>query len=327
MERHDIIVIGAGPCGIGVGVAARRAGLSCLLLDKGCVAASISQYPTFMTFFSTADRLEIGGEPFTSSGEKPTRREALHYYQGLVRRFGIGVRQYEEAIGVARQEDAFLVRSRAADGAVHERSAGNVVIATGYFDHPNLLGVPGETLPKVQHNYREGHAFFQQDVAIVGGGNSAVDAAIELTRWDARVTLVHFGPSLDPNVKPWVRPDIDAMIDSGTVAVRWRSRVHEIRPDTIVIRSDVNGVLEELANDRVLAMTGYTPNPVLLRAIGVGIDADTGIPHHDSATMETDVPGVFIAGVIAAGNDANKVFIENGRDHGERIVSCVRERA
>jgi thioredoxin reductase (NADPH) len=294
--------------------------VSCLLIDKGCVAASIARYPTFMTFFSTAERLEIGGVPFIAAGEKPTRREALRYYQRLVRHFGIEVRQYEDVTAAERAQHGFTVTSHVDDGAMHVRAARNVVVATGYFDHPNLLGVPGEDLPKVQHNYREGQAFFQQDVAIVGGGNSAVDAALELARWDARVTLVHFGPDLDPNIKPWVRPDIEARIRAGAIAVRWRSRVEEIRAGSIVIRNDDTGALEELRNDFVLAMTGYTPDPHLLRALGVGIAADTGIPHHDPLTMETDVPGVFIAGVIAAGNDANKVFIENGRDHGEKIV-------
>ena len=323
-EMYDLVVVGAGPCGIGVGAAARRVGVSCLLIDKATVAASIARYPTFMTFFSTAERLEIGGVPFISAGEKPTRREALRYYQRLVQHFELEVRQYEEVTGVQRASDGFVVTSRAMAGEVIERRARNVVIATGYFDHPNRLGVPGENLPKVQHNYREGQAFFQQNVVIVGGGNSAVDAALELSRWDARVTLVHFGPELDPNVKPWVRPDIEARIRAGTIAVRFGSRLAEVRSESVLVRNEETGALEELPNDFVLAMTGYTPDPMLLRSLGVGFDRETGIPHHDVATMETDVPGVFIAGVIAAGNDANKVFIENGRDHGEKIVGALR---
>lgn len=323
IEMYDLIVVGAGPCGIGVGAAARRAGVSCLLIDKATVAASIARYPTFMTFFSTAERLEIGGVPFISAAEKPTRREALRYYQRLVQHFELEVRQYEEVTGVERASGGFLVTSRSMAGEIIERRARNVAIATGYFDHPNRLGVPGEDLPKVQHNYREGQAFFQQNVVIIGGGNSAVDAALELSRWDARVTLVHFGPELDPNVKPWVRPDIEARMRSGAIAVRFRSRLEAVRSDSVVVRNEETGALEELPNDFVLAMTGYTPDPTLLRSVGVGFDAETGIPQHDPATMETDVRGVFIAGVIAAGNDANKVFIENGRDHGERIVGAL----
>ncbi|MHB1170416.1 MAG: YpdA family putative bacillithiol disulfide reductase [Longimicrobiales bacterium] len=321
-ESLDVIVIGAGPCGIGVGAAAHTHGVRCLLIDKGCVASSIARYPTFMTFFSTADRLEIGGVPFLPSGDKPTRREALRYYQRLVQHFDIETQQYEEVVAVERRDGGFSVRSRAMGGQEHERMSRNVVVATGYFDHPNLLGVPGEDLPKVRHDYREGHDYFQQDVVVVGGGNSAVDAALELDRWGARVTIVHFLPELDPNIKPWVRPDIEGRIRTGAIDARWSSRVAKIRPESVVIRSD-DGTTEELPNDFVLAMTGYTPNPALLRELGVHIDAATGIPEHDPDTMETNVPGVFIAGVIVAGNDANKVFIENGRDHGEKIVRRV----
>jgi thioredoxin reductase (NADPH) len=205
----------------------------------------------------------------------------------------------------------------------HEYAARNVVVASGYFDSPNLLGIPGEDLPKVAHNYREGHVFFDQDCVVIGGGNSAVDAALELFRWGARVTLVHFGEALDPNVKPWVRPDAEARLREGSIAARFRSRVVEIRPDRVLVRSDATGTVEEIPNDWVLAMTGYTPDGRLLRSLGVHFDPHTGIPHHDPATMQTNVPGVFIAGVLAAGFDANKVFIENGRGHGERIVGTL----
>jgi thioredoxin reductase (NADPH) len=321
----DIAVIGAGPCGLGVGIAAQRAGLSAVLFDKASVASSISRYPTFMTFFSTAERLEIGGVPFITAGDKPTRREALRYYQRLVPHFGLDVRQYEEVTAVTGALDCFLLRTRTHTGRETEHHARNVVIASGYFDHPNRLGVPGEDLPKVAHSYREGHPYFNQKCLIVGGGNSAVDAALELHRWGAKVTLVHFEPGLDRGVKPWVLPDITNRIKSGEIAARWQSRVAEILPDRVVLRSD-DGAVEELANDWVLAMTGYTPDPELANAIGVDFEPATAIPRHDRATMETNVPGVYIAGVIAAGRDANKVFIENGREHGERIVSRVTQR-
>ena len=324
-EPWDIIVIGAGPCGIGVGAAASRQHVRCLLIDKGCVASSIARYPTFMTFFSTADKLEIGGVPFLPSGDKPTRREALRYYQRLVQHFDIDVRQYEEVVAVESRPAGFIVRSRKTSGEERLRAASNIVVATGYFDHPNLLGVPGEQLPKVRHDYREGHDFFLQDVVVVGGGNSAVDAALELHRWGARVTIVHFLPQLAANIKPWVRPDIEARLRSGAIDARWSSRVVEIRPESVVIRSK-DGATEELRNDFVLAMTGYTPDPRLLRSLGVRIDPVTGIPDHDPESMETNVPGVFVAGVIVAGNDANQVFIENGRDHGPKIVRRIAER-
>lgn len=321
----DLAVVGAGPCGLAAGIAARGAELSCALFDKECVAASISRYPTWMTFFSTAERLEIGGVPFVVAGDKPTRREALRYYQRLAREFALDVHQYEHVESLARDAAAavFRLHTRTAKGTAHEYKARNLVVATGYFDSPNLLGIPGEDLPKVAHNYREGHVFFDQDVVVVGGGNSSVDAALELYRWGARVTIVHFLPELDPNVKPWVRPDIEARLREGSIQARFGARLVAVRPDAVVVRHDASGKEEELANDWVLAMTGYTPDGRLLRSLGVEFDPETGIPRHDPVTMETNVPGVFIAGVLSAGNNANKVFIENGRDHGARIVRAL----
>ena len=316
--------MGAGPCGLGVGAAARKEGVSCTLFDKSCVVSSIAGYPTFMTFFSTAERLEIADLPFVVVGDKPTRREALRYYQRLVQEFALDVRQYERVESVRRDGNEFVLETVRASGAQSLTRAANVVIATGYFDSPNLLGVPGEDLPKVAHTYREGHPFFDQDVLVVGGGNSAVDAALEIHRWGARVTMIHFGENLDPNVKPWVMPDIVARIRDGDIAARWQSRIAEIRPDSVVIRSDMTGQTEVLRNDWVLARTGYMPRRDLLISLGVEFDAETGIPLHDADTMETNAPGVYIAGVITAGNNANKVFIENGREHGPKIVNAVK---
>lgn len=322
-EPFDLAVVGAGPCGIAAGIAAHRADLSCILFDKRCVVSSISGYPTWMTFFSTADRLEIGGVPFVVAGEKPTRREALRYYQRLAREFELDVRQYEAVESVVRRKDAFELSTRTMLDVPHTYSARNVVIATGYFDSPNLLNIPGETLPKVSHRYREGHEYYDQDVVVVGGGNSAVDAALELYHWRARVTIVHFAESLDPNVKPWVRPEIEARLREGAIHARFGSRLVDVRPESVLVKEDASGRVEELHNDWVLAMTGYMPDGTLLRALGVEFDPATGIPHHDPATMETNVEGVFIAGVLSAGFNANKVFIENGRGHGDLIAGTV----
>jgi thioredoxin reductase (NADPH) len=316
-------VVGAGPCGLAVGIAAYRAGLSCTLFDRGCVVSSISHYPTHMTFFSTAERLEIGGVPFVVVSDRPTRREALRYYQRLVREFALDVRQYEEVTALRREDDGFVVATRTVKGDTAEVSAANVVIASGYFSSPNLLGVPGEDLPKVAHSYREGHVYFDQDCVIVGGGNSAVDAALELHRWGARVTIVHFLEALDPNVKPWVRPDIEARLREGAIAARFESRIDNITPHDVTVQHEPSGATETLANDWVLAMTGYMPDGSMLRSLGVEFDAETGIPHHDPATMQTNATGVYIAGVLSAGYNANKVFIENGRGHGELIVRSV----
>lgn len=319
----DLIVVGAGPCGLGAGIAAKRAGKSAVLIEKGCVVSSISGYPTHMTFFSTPARLEIGGVPFVVVGDKPTRREAIRYYQRLAKQFDLDVRQYQTVVSAGGARGAFEVHAVAADGAEHIYRGKNLVIATGYFDSPNMLGIPGENLPKVMHTYREGHVFYDTDCIVVGGGNSAVDAAIELAHWGARVTIVHFGPELDPNVKPWVRPDIDGRIRNGQVQAYFSSRLAEARPGSAIIEHLETGSRAEIPNDFVLAMTGYTPNGVLLRSLGVEFDAETGKPIHNPETMETNVPGVFIAGVLSAGNNANKVFIENGRDHGFQIVASL----
>jgi thioredoxin reductase (NADPH) len=323
-DAVDLAVIGAGPCGLAAGIAARRAGLSCVLFDKECVAASISRYPTHMTFFSTAERLEIGGVPFVVAGEKPTRREALRYYQRLAREYALDVHQYERVTGVSGGQDDFRIETVPHREGARTTRARDLVIATGYFDSPNPLGIPGEDLPKVAHNYREGHVFYDQDCVVIGGGNSAVDAALELHRWGARVTIVHFAPALDPNVKPWVRPEIEARIRDGDIAALFDARVTAVHPASVVVRQA--GAEQALPNDWVLAMTGYTPDGDLLRGLGVEFDPETGIPRHDPGTMETNVPGVFIAGVLSAGYNANKVFIENGRDHGARIVECVKNR-
>ncbi|HUP89407.1 MAG TPA: YpdA family putative bacillithiol disulfide reductase [Longimicrobiales bacterium] len=320
----DIAVVGAGPCGVGVGAAASKAGLSCTLFDKSCVVSSISGYPTFMTFFSTPEKLEIAGVPFVVVGEKPTRREALRYYQRVVRKFDVDVRQYVRVDSVEKIAGGFRLTTTHKSGEAGSVDAKHVVIATGYFDSPNMLGVPGEDLPKVAHSYREGHTFFDQDVVVIGGANSAVDAALEIHSWGARVTMVHFAEYLDQNVKPWVLPEIAGRIREGDIAARWRSRIVEIKPKSVIIRSDVTSQLEEIRNDWVLAMTGYMPRRELLVSLGVEFDEETGIPAHDTDTMETNVSKVYIAGVITAGNNANKIFIENGRDHGPRIVEAIR---
>lgn len=318
--RFDLIVVGAGPCGIAVGAAAVKAGVSCALFDRGCITASLVNYPYYMTFFSTARMLEIGDVPFTIPADKPTRRDALAYYRFVVRHWDLDVRQYESVEDISGTEGDFTVRTRRAGGRERVFGARAVVIATGGFHEPNRLGVPGEDLPKVLHYYKEPYPFYDQDVLVVGAGNSAVESALEMFRNGARVTMVHFLDTIDRGVKPWVVPDITNRLERGEIAVHWRHRVAEIRPDSVLLRSDEDGSTVEIPNDYVLAMTGWRADPRILRDLGVCVDEATGIPVHDPATMATDVPGIYIAGVIAAGHDANKIFIENGREHGGRIV-------
>ena len=333
----DVAVVGAGPCGLAAAIAAQRAGLSAVVFDRGCLVNGIASYPTYMSFFSTAERIAIGGVPFLVATDKPTRRDALAYYRGVADVYGIAVRQYEAvqtlravrvdprpgqpepASAAQARSPRWLLRSVTRAGAVRETAAHAVVIATGYFGRPNLLGVPGESLPHVRHGYTEGHGAWREPVVIVGGANSAVDAALDMHRAGAHVTMVHFAPTLDGNVKPWVRPEIEARLRDGVIGARFESRVVAIEPESVVVEGPAG--TERIAATQVYTMTGYLPETGLLEQIGVPIDPDSGIPAHDPLTMATPLPGVYLAGVIASGNQANRIFIENGRDHGDAIVA------
>ncbi|MFI5249633.1 MAG: YpdA family putative bacillithiol disulfide reductase [Gemmatimonadales bacterium] len=313
----SVAVIGAGPCGLAAAIALKQAGLRVEVYDRSCVASSVASYPTYMTFFSTAEKISIGGLPFVTAGEKPTRREALAYYRMVVQYFNLVLRLYEPVNEIVREGEHFVVRSQTPRGAA-ETPFEAVVMATGYFGTPNLLHVPGESLPHVTHLYHEGHDAFRRDAVVVGGGNSAVDAALDLWRCGAKVTLVHFREHLDDNVKPWVLPDITNRLKDGSIAGRWNARVTRIDVDTVSIDGPQGP--QTLRANHVYLMTGFTPNTGLLQQLGVSVDAATGIPAHDKSTMETDVERVFVAGVLASGYDANKVFIENGRGHGVSIA-------
>ncbi len=321
-QKREIAVVGAGPCGLAVAAAAMRRGVGAVVFDRGPLCSSLVGYPPYMTFFSTPENLEIEGLPFVTSAANPTRKEALAYYRGVARYFDLDVRTYHEVEGIVKEESGFELTTRRSGGESEAWRVRAVVVATGGFEEPNYLGVPGEDLGKVSHYYREAHPYWRQDVVVVGGGNSAVEAALELFRVGAPVTLVHMKGDFDSGVKAWVLPDIRNRVAAGEIAVRWYHRVVEIRPRSVLLRSEETGRTEELANDFVLALTGWRPGPVLLRSAGVPVDGETGVPAHDTNTMETPVPGLFIAGVLAAGIDANRIFIENGRLHGEKIVEC-----
>ena len=320
MESTDILVIGAGPCGLAVGVAAKQAGLTCVLLDRRTVVSTLERYPLGMTFFSTPERIEIGGIPFIASGEKPTRRDGLIYYRRVAEHFELDVRPGEEVVAVTREADGrFAVSVQRAHDARSYRAAA-VVFATGYYDNPNFLGIPGEELPHVVHYFTEGHPFWRRRVVVIGAGNSSVDAALECWRAGAAVTLVHFGEGFDRTVKAWVLPDITNRVKEGSIGARWRSRVRAITPTHVEVVHEPTGTVERLPADAVLAMTGYHADTAMLQRLGVPVDPLTGIPTHDERTMATPVPGCYLAGVIASGNDANRLFIENARGHGELIV-------
>ncbi|UCF21721.1 MAG: YpdA family putative bacillithiol disulfide reductase [Gemmatimonadota bacterium] len=319
----DLAVVGAGPCGLAAGVAAKRARLKTFLFDRGCLVNSLVGYPIRMTFFSTPENLEVGDIPFVCNSVKPTRDEALTYYRRVAQHYELNVRPYEEVLGVAGARGDFLITTRKRHGDEGEYRARAITVATGYFDHPNMIGVPGEELPKVTHYYREAHPYYDQDCLVVGGGNSAVETALELWRAGARVTLVHFLAEFDPGVKPWVRPDIENRVREGSIEVRFGTRLSEVGDDYVVLRDEAAGAEERLSNDWVFAMTGYTPDTGFLQRLGVRVDQRTGVPDHDPETMETNVPGIYVAGVLTAGYDANKIFIENGKLHGARIAAAL----
>src|SRR6185503_15303076 len=278
----DLVVIGGGPCGLATAISAQRAGLSALVIEAESVVSTIAHYPTYVRFFSTAEKLSLGDVPFVVAADKPTRRDALAYYRAVVKHFAVNLRQYERVSSIAKSSDGFVVSSIPRSGKEVKTKAKAVVVATGYFGSPNYLRVPGEDLPHVSHVYSEGHEAFDQDVVVVGGGNSAAEASLDLWRSGARVTLVHFGPDFDKKIKPWVLPDFQNRAKEGSITARWASRVTSIERGAVRIMSPRGE--ETLKAGFVYVMTGFAPNTQLLRAAGVPIDAVTGIPQHDSET-------------------------------------------
>ena len=324
MSELPVCVVGAGPCGLAAAVALEEAGIPAIVFDRSCVVSSIARYPTYLTFFSSPERLEIGAVPFVTAGEKPTRREGLAYYRSVVDRWKLDVRQYEDVVAIAPSDGGFHVHARSAQRAEVVTLARAVVIATGYFASPNMLGVPGEDLPHVSHEFHEGHEAFQRYAVVVGGGNSAVECALELARCGALVTLVHFESAFSHVIKPWILPEFEERVGSGSISLRWNARVASIEPGWLHLNTATGPAT--IPAQHVYLLTGYTPSPGLLGDLGVPFDEATGIPAHDPATMETPVRGVFVAGVLTSGKKANGVFIENGRGHGALIAAALRRR-
>jgi thioredoxin reductase (NADPH) len=319
----DLLIIGAGPTGIAVGAEARRAELDVLLVDKGPLTASLQAYPTDLEFFTTRELLEIANVPFAIAESKPNRRQALVYYREVVRRFQVPLALYEEVVAITPREDGtFVVDTRRAGGPRRLRARA-VAVATGYFWWPQRLGVAGEELPWVQTQYLEPYPHFDQHVVVVGGGNSAVKVALDLWRNAARVTLVHRRAELKPTIKYWMRPDIDNRIAEGAIAARFETTVRAFLPaaDGEPRRVELAGPqgIERLAADFVYLQVGYRPDVSLLRGAGVSVDSSLR-PAFDPQSCETDVPGLYVAGTVQAGENTGKLFIENSRDHGERIV-------
>ncbi|MGE0100912.1 MAG: YpdA family putative bacillithiol disulfide reductase [Blastocatellales bacterium] len=321
MDTLDCIIIGGGPTGLACAIEASRAGLSHLVIEKGCLVNSLYNYPTQMTFFTTPELLEIGDLPFVCEREKPNRIEALKYYRRAAETYDLRIRQYERAVGIEGADGAFTIETEHTQtGERNTYQARKLIIAIGYYDHPNFMGIPGEDLPKVSHYYKDAHPFYDRQVAIIGGANSAAIAALDLHRHGAHVTMIHRGEALRPTIKYWILPDIDNRIKNGEVKAYFRTIVTGIEQTVIRIRDLETGEESELPNDFVFALTGYHTDNDFLRMAGVAIDPETMKPSHSPETMESNVPGIYLAGVVIAGRETGRIFIENGRFHGGQII-------
>ncbi len=321
MSRLDAIIVGAGPTGLACGIELSRRGLSARLFDKGCLTNSLYHYPTHMTFFTTPELLEIGGIPMTALGEKPVRIEALKYYRRVAEHYQLDIHQYERVLGFDGEDGAYTVSTEDRLGQSHAYSARKIILATGYYDKPNLLGVPGEDLPKVLHYYKEPHPYFDQDVVVVGAKNSAAIAALELHWSGARVTLVHRGPEISSSVKYWIRPNLENRIAAGEINAHFNSTIRAIRPAEVLLSTPAGDL--SIPNDFVFAMTGYHPDTDFLARHGILFDPATRRPRVDPETLESERRGVHLAGVLVAGMHTNEIFIENGRFHGRQIAAAI----
>ncbi|EMA6341986.1 YpdA family putative bacillithiol disulfide reductase [Bacillus cytotoxicus] len=321
MQKEAAIIIGGGPCGLAAAISLQEAGINALVIEKGNIVNAIYHYPTHQTFFSSSEKLEIGDVAFITENRKPVRNQALAYYREVVKRKDVRVHAFERVEQVQKDGEFFVVHTKKRDGNKKTYKAKYVIVATGYYDNPNYMNVPGEELDKVSHYFKEAHPYFDRDVVVIGGKNSSVDAALELVKAGARVTVLYRGGEYSPSIKPWILPEFEALVRNGTIQMHFHAHVERITEHTLTYTID--GKSFTIQNDFVFAMTGYHPDHSFLTKMGVEIDSETGRPLYNEETMETNVDNIFIAGVIAAGNNANEIFIENGRFHGGAIAQAI----
>jgi thioredoxin reductase (NADPH) len=321
MSTYDLICIGAGPTGLACAIEAKRAGMHPLVIDKGCLCNSLYHYPVNMVFFTTPELLEIGDLPLTIASEKPTRSEALKYYRKCVEHYELDLRLGHLVEKVEGVSGKFVVHTRNEQGITSQFTGKKIAVATGYYDLPNRLGIPGEDLPHVSHYYTEPHPFWRRNVVVIGGKNSAAEAALDLYRNGANVTLVHRQAQLGSTIKYWVRPDIENRIKAGQVHALFETHVQRIEEGRVIV-SNHEGE-SSLPADQVFALTGYHPDFQFLRSMGIKLDPQTNKPVMDPQSHESNVPGIFVAGVVTGGNHTSEIFIENGRFHGKQIVAAL----
>lgn len=316
MQQEKVIVIGGGPCGMSAAIELQNLGIQPLIIEKGNIVDAIYHYPTHQTFFSSSDRLEIGDVAFITEEHKPVRNQALSYYRAVAQRKQLRIHTFEQVTKVEPLDDDFRVVT-----TKQAYKAKQVVIATGYYGQPNMMRISGEDLPKVSHYFKEAHPYFRKNVAVIGGKNSAVDAAMELYKAGAHVTVLYRGSEYSDSIKPWILPEFDSLVRKEKVNMIFNAQICEITHNSLIY--EVNQQAYRLSNDFVFAMTGYHPDFSLLTSTGIEVNDTTGVPNYDETTYETNIPGVYIAGVVAAGFNNNKIFIENGRFHGEAIAQSI----
>ncbi|GGF09201.1 hypothetical protein GCM10010954_04560 [Halobacillus andaensis] len=321
MQEEQVIIIGAGPCGMSAAIELKKLGIDALLIEKGNVVNSIYHYPTHQTFFSSSEKLEIGEIPFITERQKPVRNEALAYYRAVAERETLRIHSFEQVTNVTKEENGFYLRTLRNDHADKQYYAKYVIVATGYYDQPNPLGVEGEELEKVMHYFKEAHPYFNKNVVVVGGKNSAADATLELVKAGANVTVLYRGEEYSKSIKPWILPQFEALVRKEIVDMEFCAHIKEITENEVVYTC--KGEEKRISNDFVFAMTGYRPNHQFLTSMGVDMDEKTGRPTFDEDTMETNINDIYIAGVIAAGYNNNEIFIENGRFHGAQIARSI----
>jgi thioredoxin reductase (NADPH) len=318
----DVAIVGAGPVGLQAAIEAKRAGLSYVVLEKGCVVNAVFEYPTYMTFFTTAERLEIGNHPFVTSTEKATRKEALAYYRLVSARENLNIRQYSEVVAIHAAPAGFTLEVEEKSGGMGVVECRKCIVATGYFDNPNRLGIPGEDFDNVSHYYTEAHPFWCLNVTVVGGGNSAADAALDLYRHGVNVTLVHRGPDLKHTIKYWVKPDLENRIKEGSIKAQLASTVREITPDAVIVDSP-EGV-KAIPTDFTFLLVGYAPDTTMLEEAGVCVDKDGRIAFNPDTFETTDLPGLYVIGSVYAGRFTGQVFIENGKVDALKAVADIK---
>lgn len=321
MQQEEVIIVGAGPCGMAAAIALQEKGMEPLIIEKGNVVNSLYHYPTHQTFFSSSDNLEIGDVAFITEKQRPVRNEALTYYREVAKRKALRIHSFEKVVKIEKENSHFILNTENDKKEKKQYKAKFVIIATGYYDQPNYLHIPGEDLPKVTHYFKEAHPYFAKNVVVIGGKNSAVDAALELQKAGANVTVLYRGGKYSESIKPWILPGFDSLVRKEKINMVFRANVLKITEYKVFY--EVDGEEKEIDNDFVFAMTGYRPNIPFLNQAGIETDPETGVPSYDEETYETNVPNLYIAGVVAAGFDNNSIFIENGRFHGGKIAASI----